>query len=84
MLQDHVIEFLSKWHVGLGYLGEQGGESLHNAFNKLRVTYNTVKRDTERLMYMTNQHLLSCHPQASLIQPARVPRKLKRKSSGVS
>ena len=78
MLEVHVIEFLSKWHVGLGYLGEQGGESVHNAFNMLRVTYNTVKKDTDRLMCMTNQHLLSCHPQASLIQPARVPQKIKK------
>lgn len=31
MLEDHVIPFLTKWGVGLGFLGEHGAESIHAA-----------------------------------------------------
>lgn len=39
MLEDHVVDFLRKWKVGLGFLGEQGAESIHARFNSIRRNY---------------------------------------------
>ncbi len=33
MLEEHVLPWLRKWHVGFGLLGEQGIESIHAHFN---------------------------------------------------
>ena len=30
MLEDHVVLFLKQWKIGLGFLGEQGAESIHS------------------------------------------------------
>ena len=57
-----------------------GGESIHKSINNLK-RYNTIKKDTDRLEYTMNQHLLSCHPTPKQIQPKKVPRNLKRKFS---
>ena len=36
MLEDYGTDFISKWRFGFGIYGEQGGESVHNKFNKLK------------------------------------------------
>ncbi|XP_068696826.1 uncharacterized protein [Montipora foliosa] len=33
MLEDHVCPFLRRWHMGLGFYGEQGIEGIHSKFN---------------------------------------------------
>ena len=38
MLEDHATDFVEKWKTGFGMYGEQGGESIHNEFNQLKVT----------------------------------------------
>ena len=81
ILEDHVVDFVRKWKVGIGFYGEQGGESIHKEVNKLRRTYSTVQRDTDRLQCIMKQQLLSCHPKPKTIQPKKVKRNLKRKNS---
>ena len=39
MLEEHVVPWLQKWHVGFRLLGEQGIESIHAHFNSLNRTY---------------------------------------------
>ena len=38
MLENHGTDFISKWKFGFRIYGEQGGESVHNEFNKLKRT----------------------------------------------
>ena len=38
MMEDHVVDFVSQWRVGIGMLGEQGAESIHTVFNQLGQT----------------------------------------------
>ena len=35
MLEDHIIPLLKTYHFGCGLLGEQGGEGVHAAFNRI-------------------------------------------------
>ncbi len=48
LLEDHTCDFLSKWKVGFGLLGEQGIESIHSEFNeiegRMKGTWDPVKR----------------------------------------
>ena len=35
MLQEHTVSFLQRWHLGYGFMGKQGAESIHNSINQL-------------------------------------------------
>jgi hypothetical protein len=38
ILEEHIIPFLERWHIGLAYLGEQGGEKLHSRYQQVMMT----------------------------------------------
>ncbi len=62
MLEDHVVPFLEEFGVGLGFLGEQGAESIHCRFNSLRVNMK-VKNPVDRLHAILKEHLLQVCPE---------------------
>ena len=78
MLEDHVPEFLQRWGIGLGFYGEQGGESIHHEFKKMTDRYSNVRNPTERLKYTMNQHLLTTFPKAKELQPKIKKRKFNK------
>ena len=49
MMEDHVVDFITEWRVGMGMLGEQGAESIHITFNQLTRTYANTMNGVERL-----------------------------------
>lgn len=71
ILEDHVVPFLMKWKCGFGFYGEQGGESLHNQFNKMKHRFNNIKNPQERLRCLMRQHLLTGSPHAQSLRPAK-------------
>ena len=79
MLEDHVVEFIRKWHFPLGFFGEQGGESIHHEFVQLASTYCKVKPDTARLKQMLQEHYVVVHPGNRQAIPEKPTRNLKRK-----
>ena len=78
MLEDHVVPFIKKWNVGFGFYGEQGGESVHHEFKKMRDRYSNIKCPTDRLKYLMTQHLLTTIPKAKQLQPVIKKRKFKK------
>ena len=78
MLEDHVMEFLKRWRAGLGFFGEQGGESIHHEFKIMESRYANIKNPTDRLRYLMNQHLLAACPEAKILQPDIKRRKRKK------
>ncbi len=52
MLEDHIGPFLKRVKVGLGFLGEQGAESIHRWFNALMRNYVTIPNRVNRLDYI--------------------------------
>ena len=75
MLEDHVVPFIRQWKVGLGFYGEQGGESLHHEFKRMKLRYKNIKSPLESLKYMMEQHLLSTNPNVKEVKPAVKKRK---------
>lgn len=63
MLEDHVIPFLKKWKVGFGFLGEQGAESIHARFNKIRRNFVSIPNPVLRLEAILKEHLNQVVPQ---------------------
>lgn len=48
MLEDHTVDFIKEHKFGHGFLGEHGGELIHNEFNKLNRTYCKMREDLDR------------------------------------
>ena len=78
MVEDHIIPFLMRWHVGCGFYGEQGGESIHKTINTMKRNYSNIKTDIDRLKYIMNCHLVSTHSTAHVTRVVKKPRNLKR------
>ena len=77
ILEEHVIPWLKKWHVGFGMMGEQGAESIHKYFNTLGSRYNTVPNRVDRLKLMLKEHLLHISPMNVVAKPPVKKRKVK-------
>ena len=55
-LEDHAVPLIKKWKTGFGFLGEQGGESIHKQFNAFERSYNCIPNKVERLHHMMEAH----------------------------
>ncbi len=75
MLESHVVEWLREWKVGLGLMGEQGAESIHNYFNNLKVSYRNISNDVDRLRCMMKQHFVHIAPSNVACRPPPVKRR---------
>ena len=76
MLEEHVIPFLKEWHVGFGFHGEQGAESLHALIHRIGRTYASIQNPVQRLISIVKEH----HLQASPLMVAQEPKTKKRKT----
>ena len=76
MMEDHVVDFISSWGVGIGMLGEQGAKSIHTVFNQLGRTYANITNGVAKLKSMVTEH----HRQVCPANAAySVPRAKRRK-----
>ena len=72
------MDFISKWGVGLGMLGEQGAESIHTIFNQLRRTYANMPNRVAQLKSIVTEH----HRQVCPDNRAQKVPPLKRRKTG--
>ena len=56
LLEDQAVPCLQHFNIGLGRLGEQGGESLHHQFKDLERRFGSIKTAKEQLKIITKQH----------------------------
>ena len=78
MLEDHVIDFIRKWGLGIGIYSEQGGESIHAEFNNLnRQFYNL--HGTQKVHSMMKEHYLRNNPVVKNLKPVVKKRRKKDK-----
>ena len=73
MMEDHVVDFISQWRVGLGMMGEQGAESIHTVFNQLNRTYANITNKVAKLKSMMTEHHRQICPENSIyrVPPAK-------------
>ncbi|XP_065650839.1 uncharacterized protein LOC136078989 [Hydra vulgaris] len=77
MMEDHAIPFLQKLGAGFGFYGEQGGESIHHEFNKLKIIYQSIPSPTMRLKSILKSHHLKTNPKNRALRPKIKKRKRK-------
>ena len=75
MLEDHVVPFLKEWHVGFGFHGEQGAESLHALIQRIGQSYASIPNRVDRLKNIIKAHHLQVSPLLIAQEPASKRRK---------
>ena len=68
--------FYKKWGTGFGFLGEQGGESVHAVFNSLQRAYNKIPNGVDRLFHLVREHHVCLCPEN--LQEVPIPSKRKK------
>ena len=76
ILEDHVIPWMRRWHMGAGLMGEQGAESIHAHISKLETQYQGIVNPLDRLRYIVQEYNIKSAPGLNSLRPA--PRKRKR------
>ena len=79
LLEEHVVPWLRRWHIGFGLMGEQGAESIHAYFNGLKRTYSVYDPyPVKQLKQMMKEHLLHIAPSNLAAKPVKKKRKLSK------
>lgn len=65
LLEDHVTPWIRQWHFGLGFHGEQGGESVHAHLNSLRCDVRGLQDDVAILQSVIRTHWIQTSPSYS-------------------
>ena len=76
IMEDHVIPWLERWHIGAGLMGEQGAESIHAHLMKLERVYQGIPNPVERVKYYFKEQMLESAPSLVSIWPP--PRKRRK------
>ena len=68
VMEDHVVPWLKRFHVGAGLMGEQGAESIHE---KLERDFRGITDDLDCLKYIVKEQALYTAPSLSSLRPRR-------------
>ena len=74
-MEARVANWLEKWNVGLGFMGEQGAESIHAFFNDIERSYLNMPNKVERLFRIVQEHHLRTDPDLQSVVPKIKKRK---------
>ena len=69
ILEDHVIPWMRRWHIGAGLMGEQCAESIHAHINRLENQYNGIVNHVDRLKYVLVEHNVESTPGLNSLRP---------------
>ena len=75
LLEEHVVPFVRQWGLGFGFMGEQGGESIHAQFNNLERTYANIPNMVDKLYRVVQEQHLRVQPSNVALQPTIKRRK---------
>ena len=76
ILEDHMVDWVKKWRIGAGLLGEQGAESIHAHMNRLDSQFCGIVNPLDRLKYIVREQNLEASPSLNMLQPP--PKKYKK------
>ena len=69
MMLKHLPPQMRKWNFGMGFLGEQGAESIHASFNSIERVYSGIPNKVDRLLRVMQEHYLRIEPDNVTLKP---------------
>ena len=76
ILEAHVADWLQKWGVGLGLMGEQGAESIHKSLNEIEYSFRSMPNKVDRLLCAIREHHCRLDPEHQQLAPTISRRKI--------
>ena len=73
MLESHVVPCIQQWGAGLGFMAEQGAESIHSTINNITRAYANIPDKVERLKCIIQEHHRQICPTLAQQQPIYIP-----------
>ena len=64
-----MADWLEKWGVGLGLMGEQGAESIHSSINQIERSYLNIPNTVDRLLRVIQEHHIRVDPEHQTLAP---------------
>lgn len=78
LLEDHMVDWMKRFHLGPGLMGEQGAESIHAHLNRLEATYGGMRNKLDRLKHIFQMYSIETAPSLQTLKPIVKTRKRKR------
>lgn len=78
LLEAHMVDWLRRYHLGTGFMGEQGAESIHAHLNRLESTYGSMRNRLDRLKQIFTMYTVEVDPSLQTLKPEVMTRKRKR------
>lgn len=75
MMHKHLMAQMKEWQFGMGFLGEQGAESIHASFNSIERAYLGIPSKKDRLLRVVQEHHLRLEPENVDLRPPVKKRK---------
>ena len=76
LMEEHMVPWIRKHHLGFGIMGEQGAESIHANFNEIERSFNSmIHNRVERLLAVVKTHHLRVSPVNVAMKPPIKKRK---------
>lgn len=72
-------EWLGRYYLGTGLMGEQGAESIHAHLHDLEDRYPKIPNKVNRLKYLFEMYNLETEPELHTLRPEPTPKPRKRK-----
>ena len=69
MLESHLPDRIEKWGAGLGFMGEQGAESIHKEQNEIESSYRTIPNRVDRLLCVIRERHVGVDPEQQQLAP---------------
>ena len=70
------MEWMHRYGIGFGLMGEQGIEAIHSKFNMYYITYASMQDKVQRLQSIMQEHFLSVSP---MLEGRKSPPKRRKK-----
>ena len=71
-----MMDWVRRWKMAAGILGEQGAESIHAHMNRLDSQFCGIVNPLDRLKYIVREQNLEASPSLNTLQPP--PKKYKK------
>ena len=76
-MEDHCLDWIKKYGVGLGLFSEQGGEQLHKTIRILEIQSHGIANEDTKMLTVMRKHLAQVTPELLVMIPEICRRQLK-------
>ena len=78
-LEEHCIEWIDRYRLGMGTVSEHGCEQLHKSIRIMEIQSHGIANEVERMVCVLKKHLSQVAPELICIMPKIKKRRSRKK-----